>query len=619
MDCYDQKNDLIRRLPGYTDKGATEELGRRIERLSAAAAARQEPDADLRQWIEGLPATMRERLLAFHLIDGKRAAAAQPLTVHVTEYEADLAAQGAKPSYTKLTAVRLRAVFEMARMRYWSDITPSKVQNAIDRIRHNGQPLKQQSKNHYVTAVKSFCNWMVADGRAETSPVTRLKKRTVTDATERRAATRNELRRIMEAAAAGPDYRWGGGKGAKKQPYQITGAQRALLYRLAAETGLRASELASLTRVSFSLDTLPYSVTAHCGYTKNKRAATIPLNAATAELLREHLAYKMPAEPAFDVPPATASMLRRDAEAGGVAYEDAAGRVLDFHALRHTFITNVANSGASLKTTQELARHSDPKLTIGRYAHTTDEQKQAAIDALPDLAPLDAVAQATGTDGEELRFSEPQTWPSHWPELGDPQRPGTTRAGADESSPNAAQDVIGKGDKSPDGDPSETRPGGLEPPTCGLGNRRSILLSYGRCAQVVTKTTLTPATPRGGGRVAPPLNPSNRTDPLRRGVRAHVEGTTAPLGFHIYPTTMATPRPHRCRVGGATGRGGKQARQEDRGRPASRPGYRPSPPGRSSAAPATRARTQDTRHAARRQGRWCNARWRNRPPTWLVC
>ncbi len=91
-------------------------------------------------------------------------------------------------------------------------------------------------------------------------------------------------------------------------------------------------------------------------------------------------------------------MLRRDCEAAGVAYEDADGRVLDFHALRHTFITNVASSGASVKTIQDLARHSTPILTIGRYAHTTDAEKAAAIDALPDLKPLDEVEQATGTN-----------------------------------------------------------------------------------------------------------------------------------------------------------------------------------------------------------------------------
>ena len=36
------------------------------------------------------------------------------------------------------------------------------------------------------------------------------------------------------------------------------------------------------------------------------------------------------------------------------------------HAARHTYVSRVVESGASVKTCQELARHSDPTLTIGR-------------------------------------------------------------------------------------------------------------------------------------------------------------------------------------------------------------------------------------------------------------
>ncbi|MFH5804676.1 hypothetical protein [Alienimonas sp. DA493] len=39
-----------------------------------------------------------------------------------------------------------------------------------------------------------------------------------------------------------------------------------------------------------------------------------------------------------------------------MAYRDAAGRVLDFHALRHTFVTNLARSGVHPKHAQALAR-----------------------------------------------------------------------------------------------------------------------------------------------------------------------------------------------------------------------------------------------------------------------
>ncbi len=385
---------------------------------------------------------MQDRLLQYGLLSAHRAAASKPLYEHVGDYRADLLAKGSKADYADLVALRLHQVLDVSKIALWSDITPSRVRFAIDRIRRHKKPLKAQTRNHFVAAVKSFCNWMVSEGRAESSPVDgkKLSKITVTDAKQRRPGTPNELRRIITAAANGPDHHWGGGQGRlAERPCRIVGPQRALLYRLAAETGLRASELASLRPASFKLGSLPYTVTAECGYTKNKTTTPIPLTEDTAALLRDYFRFKLPtgAAQAFPVPvdrngkPQTARMLRRDCEAAGVDYVDAQGRVLDFHALRHTFITNVANSGASVRTTQELARHSTPTLTIGRYAHTDDEQKRAAINALPDIQPLDADARKTGTNEAD--------WSSGCPDSGGRQRPITPRTGIAGAADGAAR------------------------------------------------------------------------------------------------------------------------------------------------------------------------------------
>ena len=48
---------------------------------------------------------------------------------------------------------------------------------------------------------------------------------------------------------------------------------------------------------------------------------------------------------------------------------DDAGRVADFHSLRHTFISNLAASGVHPKVAQQLARHSTITLTMDRYSH----------------------------------------------------------------------------------------------------------------------------------------------------------------------------------------------------------------------------------------------------------
>jgi site-specific recombinase XerD len=56
--------------------------------------------------------------------------------------------------------------------------------------------------------------------------------------------------------------------------------------------------------------------------------------------------------------------------------------VADFHALRHTYISRLVTSGANIKVVQELARHSSPLLTLGRYAHVQLVDQTRALDAL---------------------------------------------------------------------------------------------------------------------------------------------------------------------------------------------------------------------------------------------
>ena len=56
-------------------------------------------------------------------------------------------------------------------------------------------------------------------------------------------------------------------------------------------------------------------------------------------------------------------MMREDLTQAGMPYQDEDGLFADFHANRHTFISNLGRAGVPLATAQKLARHSDPKLT----------------------------------------------------------------------------------------------------------------------------------------------------------------------------------------------------------------------------------------------------------------
>lgn len=75
-------------------------------------------------------------------------------------------------------------------------------------------------------------------------------------------------------------------------------------------------------------------------------------------------------------------MIRVDLEKANIPYE-VDGEVFDFHALRHTFITNLANFGVHPKDAQILARHSDIKLTMDYYTHTDKDRERGAVNKLP--------------------------------------------------------------------------------------------------------------------------------------------------------------------------------------------------------------------------------------------
>jgi integrase len=187
----------------------------------------------------------------------------------------------------------------------------------------------------------------------------------------------------------------------------MTGPDRAMLYALAAGSGLRSAELRTLTPERFDLVAEPPTVTVLACYAKNRREAVQPLPTPLASRLAPWIASKPPEKPVFErLTNRTARLLAIDLEAAGIAAETDSD-VVDFHALRGTYITHLVNSGASVKTCQTLARHSTPVLTIGVYSKTSLHDLAVAVDALPDLSPQNPARdrqplQATGTGREPI-------------------------------------------------------------------------------------------------------------------------------------------------------------------------------------------------------------------------
>ena len=385
--------DTRRRIVAFTDKQASDELGRKIGKLVALVGAGERPDPELARWIEKMPPHVRDKLAEWGILNERASAAMKPLADHLDDFRASLLARGNTIRHVDLVKSRARRVIEGCRFTFWADIAPSKVETYLKRLRDGdgSKPsINAQTSNFHLQAVKQFCRWMCADGRAIESPVAYLKALNArTDRRRvRRALTVDELRTLLRTTYDGPER------------FGMTGVDRALLYRLAVETGLRRGELASLTRSSFDLDGSAPTVTVEAAYSKHRREDVLPLRCELADVLRVHLAGKLPDAPAFAVPQRgeSAKMLRADLEAAGLPYHDDAGRVFDFHALRHQFGSNLAAAGVRPHVAKSLMRHSTITLTMDSYTHTFVEDERTALESLPTIDGT-GEQRATGTDG----------------------------------------------------------------------------------------------------------------------------------------------------------------------------------------------------------------------------
>ena len=131
-------------------------------------------------------------------------------------------------------------------------------------------------------------------------------------------------------------------------------------------------------------------------FTKNGKDALQPIRPELAEMLRPWLIGKATEETVFTMPvDAAAEVVRADLEAAGI---DSTG--FDFHALRHSYITILVKSGASVKVCQALARHADPKLTMNMYTHLGITDLADGLQGLAHILPTTRVSKGlTGTDG----------------------------------------------------------------------------------------------------------------------------------------------------------------------------------------------------------------------------
>jgi integrase/recombinase XerD len=312
----------------------------------------------------------------------RKAAANRAAADHAADYRLHLIAKGGGAKHAGHVAGVLVRLLDAAAVGSVADLSPERIEAALGRMKAAGKSAR--TCNHARGAVRAFARWLAENGRIAAVPPGVASLAVRNEAEDRRRVRRalapGEVARLLDAAAKGePVVAAFGRTRSRHHATMISGPERRILYLLAMSTGFRANELRSLTPESFQLEGDSPTVTVKAEYSKRGRLDVQPIRRDVAAELAPWLATREPGRPVLPVPEKTAALLARDLAAAGIAAEKDGG-IVDFHSLRHSYITNLYKKTKDPKLVQRLARHSTITLTLDRYCHIEDSDARGALE-----------------------------------------------------------------------------------------------------------------------------------------------------------------------------------------------------------------------------------------------
>ncbi len=257
------------------------------------------------------------------------------LAEHLAEFIATMQAGGRSASHVTGTERLIQRVIDELTLRRLSDIQAAKVERWLGQqtlAQSNKPAMGARTRNSYLIALRSFCNWCVERDRLPFNPLARISHadEKVDQRRQRRALTEAELSKLLIVARLRPLAEFGRetvttpgqDTGTRQKRSRATwtlkplkfdelpdavelarerltdnptflarqerlGIERALAYKLAVTTGLRRGELASLTVGQLDLDGDFPHVRLKAADEKNRQGNSIPLRRDVADELRE--------------------------------------------------------------------------------------------------------------------------------------------------------------------------------------------------------------------------------------------------------------------------------------------------------------------------------------------
>jgi integrase len=227
-------------------------------------------------------------------------------------------------------------------------------------------------------------NQAVDDGLIPSNPASRVKKAVKREQAPMRSLSQEEASRLLGAAV---------------------GMRDEALLTLALRTGMRQGELAALRWEDIDLTDKPSITVRRSADTRTKtRVSTtktgkdrrIHIGPRTVDVLKGHRARQLEermaaaswTDPGLVFPNTKGKIRRRDSVMRSLRrFLKESGLPVDvrFHDLRHTAGTLALRQGVPLHTVSRMLGHSDPAMTLRRYAHVLEDMREDAARAMDEL------------------------------------------------------------------------------------------------------------------------------------------------------------------------------------------------------------------------------------------
>lgn len=351
-----------------------------------------------------------ERRLQAGLADPALLHQRKTLDDHVTDFEDEMRGTDDTPEYLDEFMNNLREILGFVPTRTLAGLHLFKLRRYLESDAVKAKPrenwkttpegdLSHRSINKRIKALKQFGRWLEDTGRIPKSPFRRLQPlneasdprrwRTVYTQEEYEALRRAALHRPLAEATKRRVNK--GVTPTERRKLRRLGQLRVLTYELGHGVGMRRDEVGRLRWVDLDLANGLVSILTKKG--RAMRVDTVPVESRILRRLRALARTRpdrRPQDRVFNdergrtVVPNPRTLLR-DMASAGIDPQNERGEVLDFHALRTTFITNQANKGTLPHRLQKLARHAKIETTLKYYTRVTLDELRAEVEkALPE-------------------------------------------------------------------------------------------------------------------------------------------------------------------------------------------------------------------------------------------